>query len=227
MAAWREVEVIAYTEGPLAATMIVRAGTFVIIQVMITLGGFGFRVVGMFLLGAALMKLDFFDVRHRRWHVLMCALGVPLGLAVDALAAGLIVTAGPDTAWRMALADQVHQVGSLILCGGYVGAVTLLVSSGALRTLTRAVGCVGRTALSNCLLQSVVPPFLMSWWGLGWFGDVSRMQQIALVVCIFAGQVILSIVWLRFFTMGPAEWAWRSMTYLSRQPIRKRPDAGA
>ena len=227
LSAWREVEVMAYKDGPMAATLIVRAGTFVIVLAYITLGGFGFRVVGMFLLGAALMKLDFFDARRRRWHLLMCAVGLPLGVAVDALAAGLIATGGPDTAWRLAMADPVHQVGSVLLCGGYVGAVTLLVAGGALRPLTRALACVGRTALSNYLLQTVVTTFLMYWWGLGWFGDVTRVQQVALVAVIFAGQVIVSVLWLRYFTIGPLEWVWRSMTYLSVQPIRRRRYTGA
>ena len=42
-----------------------------------------------------------------------------------------------------------------------------------------------------------------------------------LIAVIFVGQVILSVLWLRFFRMGPIEWLWRSATYFRRQPLRR------
>ncbi|MHC4770149.1 MAG: DUF418 domain-containing protein [Planctomycetota bacterium] len=51
---------------------------------------------------------------------------------------------------------------------------------------------------------------------------MSRPQQIALVLIIFAGQVLGSVVWLRIFSIGPFEWLWRSLTYLRPQPMRRR-----
>ena len=59
----------------------------------------------------------------------------------------------------------------------------------------------------------------MYWWGLGLFGDVPRLNQILFVVLIYAAQVAGSVLWLRWFTMGPCEWAWRSLTYLKLQPL--------
>jgi len=80
---------------------------------------------------------------------------------------------------------------------------------------------VGRLALSNYLSQTLVTTFLMYWWGLGYFGDVPRPWQIALVLVIYAVQIPLSVLWLRFYTIGPMEWIWRSLTYYSRQPMRR------
>ncbi len=34
-------------------------------------------------------------------------------------------------------------------------------------------------------------------------------------------QIPLSVLWLRFFTIGPMEWVWRSLTYMKRQPMRR------
>ncbi len=110
-----------------------------------------------------------------------------------------------------------HEVGSYAMCLGLVGAMTLLVSGGALRWLTGAMACVGRLALSNYLLQTVVATSIAYWWGLGLFGDIKRVQQIALVVPIYHGQIVLSMLWLRFFTIGPLEWVWRSFTYMRWQ----------
>ena len=50
---------------------------------------------------------------------------------------------------------------------------------------------------------------------------VERVQQLGLVVVIYAGIMACAIVWLRFFRMGPFEWAWRSLTYWKWLPIRK------
>ncbi|MHC4415790.1 MAG: DUF418 domain-containing protein [Planctomycetota bacterium] len=220
--AWREIEVIAYKEGPWLGALLVRSITFGIILLMVTFGGFGFRIVGMFFLGAALMKLDFFAQKRRRWHWVLCLGGLPLGVSGELLTVWLLFSAGETFGWRMALSDPIHQLASLALCLGYVGAITLVVSGGLLRPFSIAMAAVGRMALSNYLLQTVVATFLMYGWGLGWFGDVSRPRQIALVCVIFGGQILASLLWLRVFSIGPFEWLWRSLTYLRMQPVLRR-----
>jgi uncharacterized protein len=216
---WREIEVIAYKEGPLPLALIVRAATFGMILIFMTLGGFMFRVIAMFLLGAALMQLDFFSRRRRRWHWWLCAVGLPVGAAGELLSVSLLATASETITWRVALADPVHQVSSLVLCLGYVGAVTLLVNGGVLKWVTGLLAAVGRMALTNYLLQTLDSTLLMYWWGFAWFADVARPQQIALVLVIYTGQILVSVLWLRIFSIGPFEWLWRSLTYLKPQPV--------
>ena len=62
----------------------------------------------------------------------------------------------------------------------------------------------------------------MYWWGLAWFGDVTRVQQIGLVLLIYAAQLVASVIYLRLFTIGPVEWIWRTLTYMRPQPILRR-----
>jgi uncharacterized protein len=38
---------------------------------------------------------------------------------------------------------------------------------------------------------------------------------------LFGAEVVLSMAWLLSFRFGPAEWAWRSLTYGRAQPILK------
>ena len=188
------------------------------------LGGFLFRIVGMFRVGRALMKLEFFSAERRRWHWALCLFGLGAGLAGELGAAGLLLTLdiGEGFTWPIAFTDLIHQLASLALCLGYVGAVTLVVSSGIVRPVMGALAAVGRMALTNYLLQSVVATGLMYWWGLGLFGEVTRVNQILLVVLIYVAQVAGSVLWLRWFTMGPCEWAWRTLTYLKLQPLVRR-----
>ena len=89
--------------------------------------------------------------------------------------------------------------------------------------LTRPFTAVGRTALTNYLLQSVLCTTIFYAHGLGWFGSVDRLGQVGLVAGVWAVQLVASPLWLRRFRFGPAEWAWRSLAYGTRQPLRRTP----
>ena len=60
------------------------------------------------------------------------------------------------------------------------------------------------------------------------FGQASRLGPTvftAWAVMIFAVQVVACQWWSRHFRFGPAEWLWRSLTYLKWQPLRLRIDS--
>jgi uncharacterized protein len=93
------------------------------------------------------------------------------------------------------------------------------VQSGALRWLVRGVSSVGRTSLSNYILQSVVANLLFTFIGLAWFGERTRWELMGIVCVTYTAQIVLSTIWLRYFHMGPLEWVWRRATYLRSQPL--------
>ena len=109
--------------------------------------------------------------------------------------------------------------GSPLMALGYVGLVVLAWQAGArwLGVLAPA----GRMALTNYLLQSVVGTLLFYGYGLGLWGDVSRMGQTLIVLVVFALQVAASHWWLARFRFGPLEWLWRTFTYLRRPTMRR------
>ena len=111
---------------------------------------------------------------------------------------------------------------AILLALGYAGGICLLVSSGIARRVTDAVACVGRLALTNYIGQSVIATAIFYWWGLGLFGQVSRAGQLGLVLAICLAQVVISVIWLRWFRFGPLEWLWRSLTYGRRQPMSRQ-----
>ena len=82
-------------------------------------------------------------------------------------------------------------------------------------------------ALTNYLVQAIVCLPVFYGFGLGvgpWLGMPGRLAAFAL---LFGAQVIGSHWWLARFRFGPAEWAWRSLTYLRLQPLRLRTAPGA
>jgi len=106
------------------------------------------------------------------------------------------------------------------LCFFYVAVLTLLFRNPAWRGWLAPLGAVGRTALSNYLLQSVICTTIFYSYGLGLYGKVGPALGLALTALIFALQIPLSMWWLRRFRFGPAEWLWRTLTYGRLQPMR-------
>ena len=72
---------------------------------------------------------------------------------------------------------------------------------------------VGRMALTNYLLQSLICTTLFYGYGLGFYGKVGPSQGLGISVMIFGLQVVFSAAWLRRFRFGPVEWVWRTATY--------------
>jgi uncharacterized protein len=87
------------------------------------------------------------------------------------------------------------------------------------RTL-RVFAPVGRMALTNYLMQSLVMTAIYNGWGLGLYGKVGPAANLALCALFFSVQVVFSRWWLERFCFGPAEWLWRCLSYARRQPFR-------
>ena len=180
---------------------------------------FNWRVLSMLFLGAALFKLGFFEERRATWHKRAALLGLTLGLGIEALTTWAAWEELPGITSR--LLASLHELSSLGLALGYMGGIALLVHSNTLSWLTRGVSAVGRASLSNYILQSVVANLLFTFIGLAWFGERTRWELVGIVCVTYTAQIVISVIWLRFFRMGPLEWIWRSLTYLRRQPFSR------
>jgi uncharacterized protein len=115
--------------------------------------------------------------------------------------------------------DLWNYAGAVLASIGYAAAIVLMVRRGALGPLRRALGAVGRMALTNYLMQSVITSALFLGWGLGFAGRLDYAGQLLAVAAIWALQLVVSPMWLSRFRFGPAEWLWRSLTYGQRQPM--------
>lgn len=98
----------------------------------------------------------------------------------------------------------------------------LLVRHQILLFVQRALAAVGRTALSNYLLTSLVCQFVFKWGQWKLYGRLEYYQDIYVVACVWAFNIVASLIWLRFFYFGPFEWMWRSLTYWRPQRMIAR-----
>jgi len=102
----------------------------------------------------------------------------------------------------------------------YASTIVLFTQREAWRRRLAPLAAVGRTALSNYLLQSLICTTIFYGYGLSLFGKVGPSLGLLLTITIFLIQIPLSGWWLRRFQFGPMEWLWRSLTYWQRQPMR-------
>lgn len=152
------------------------------------------------------------------WGLFLGVIGNGLGLVVWRLRA-LGMADLIDRDWMMVL-TVVQELGCLTLAGAYVALFALLSHRGWVQRVFNVLMPVGRMALSNYLLQSVVSVWLYNGWGLGLIGKLPPSTSIFLALGIFAVQIVLSHLWMARFRFGPAEWLWRSLTYGRAQPMR-------
>ncbi len=172
----------------------------------------GYFLIGRWLIATGrLVRPDQHRLFFRRWR----SRGLIVGLPLAVLGASLLHGAN----WSIptpsvAVGVSATTVGALFLSLAYLSMVTL--ASDRLRFLAPA----GRMALTNYLLQSLFWTWTFYGHGLGLWGQLPRATHIVVVLAFFAAQVVLSIWWMRHFRYGPAEWLWRSLIYLRRQPMR-------
>ena len=183
---------------------------------------YGPRIAGLMLLGMAALRLNLLDGRAPP--------GPQLRLAAGGLLIGLPLTALDLWGWhahRFGLvwayggAMLVNYWASLFMAAAYAGLIVPL-STRLFVMLTYPLAAIGRTALSNYLLQTLLCTTLFYGYGLGRFGTFDRTQQLYVVLVIWAIQLAIFPLWLLAFRFGPIEWLWRSITYGRFQPLANR-----
>lgn len=105
---------------------------------------------------------------------------------------------------------------------GYAAAILLMRQRDRLRVLLDAVAPLGRMGLSTYLAQSFVCTAIFSGWGLGRWRAWGWGTLVAFGLALYVLQAVAATWWLRRFHFGPAEWAWRCLTYGRLQPFVKQ-----
>jgi uncharacterized protein len=176
----------------------------------------------LFLLGLVVGRRRVFQNMWKHAPFIRSALPWSLGL-------GLVCTVISMTGkWPAPILpyDERHLRGVLWYFGtpalsfSYAGLIILLAQKVEWQKRFVPLAALGRTALSNYLLQSLIFSTIFHHYGLGLAGKVGPGLNIVLTLLIYGLQLPLSVWWLRHFRFGPVEWLWRSLTYGSIQSMR-------
>ncbi len=215
-------ELAAYRGGWLTQ-MEYRVPTSIAMHTFVFLLWGAWRAGGLMLLGMALFKWGVLTAkRSRGFYFKIAAIGFVVGLPLIISGVVLNFSHNWTVDFSRFLGYQFNYWGSLFFALGYVGIVSLACLSGRIKFLTERLAAVGRLALTNYLLQTIICTTIFYGHGFGLFGSVERIGQFLIVAAIWIFQLIVSPIWLRHFRFGPFEWLWRTFTYLELQPMRIR-----
>jgi uncharacterized protein len=174
---------------------------------------------GLMIAGMGLYKLGVFSaIRSGRFYAALAAVGFGLGVPQILMA----VAWGYRHHWQardfLLVGEPLSYLGGLFVGLGWIGLVMLLCQ----RTRCLApLAAVGRMALTNYLLQSLICTSIFYGHGLGQFGRIDRAGQLAIAAGVCVIQLAVSSWWFTKFSVGPIEWAWRSAALGRRLSLRR------
>ncbi len=175
--------------------------------------------LGAMFVGLALFKFGVFSVeRPYALYVSMVLIGYGIGLTVNILETKYIIDSGFD---MMAFnrAHYTYDLGRLAMTAGHIGVVMLICKGQVLSWLRMSLAAVGRMALTNYIMHTLICVTFFSGFGFGMYAQLQRHQLYYVVLSIWILQLIVSPIWLSIFQCGPLEWMWRSLTYWRMQPM--------
>ena len=180
------------------------------------LDGFSVMVLGMALMKWGVLTLQ----RSTRFYWLMTIIGLGIGWPVSYWESMIVVNAN-YTLVSTFMNDWTYDIGRIANATGYLGLLLLFVRSGWLGWLQTGLAAVGRMALTNYLMHSLLCAIVFYGIGFALYGMIERYEMYYVVLAIWILQLIVSPIWLKYFRFGPAEWLWRSLTYMKKQPMSR------
>lgn len=205
-----------YREGTFGEQTFDRAvKSLILMKGLVFIGG---DLLACFLVGAVLVRAGFFSDREvfRRWRPWLLAVGLLVGVPLHVSALILLFAGG-----KLAiLSTGPHLFGALGIAVVYLTLVTGWAQTDRAAWLQERLKAVGRLALTNYLAQTVICTTIFYSFGYGLYGTLGRPATLLVVVGVWLLQLLVSPVYLRFFRIGPVEWAWRSLALRRVLPLR-------
>ncbi len=181
------------------------------------------KVLGMFLFGfyvgrkmmyAHLEEQITLLKKLKKWGFII---GIPTSIAM-----AFFEIDGNGIPTVVGLADTLLYAVSVVpLCFAYVATICLFWIKTAGKNKLKYLSPVGRMALTNYLLQTLLGIGIFYGVGFGLGGKIGPTIFFPIVIAIYFLQIIFSNCWFKHFNYGPVEWIWRQLTYLKRLPIKK------
>jgi len=181
-----------------------------------------YDILSFMLMGIAFFKwLIFQGERSNKFYGILMIVGYGIGLIVNYFETVMLIDSNFEVV-AMSKSHQTYQLGRLFTTIGHIGLFMLFIKSGILKFLQDALAAVGKMALTNYLMHTIICITFFLGFGFGMFGKLQRYELYFVVFAIWIFQLIYSPIWLKYFKYGPAEWLWRSLTYMKKQPFRNK-----
>lgn len=178
----------------------------------------GPSALAMFFLGFAAGRVRLFEHPERYQARLRQILwiGFPLGL-IGSLVYALAGSYSPGGSLDI-IAYGCGALTAPLLTASYVAAGLMLFQTGRGQRIERALAPMGKMALTNYIGQSLALGILFTGYGFRLIDRLSPLAIVAVVLVIFAFQMLLSRWWLKRHLYGPGEWVLRAVTIAGIPP---------
>lgn len=170
-------------------------------------------VLSMMFIGMALFKYKIFNAfKSYRFYLTMVIVGFSIGVAVNILETKHII-ANEFSIMSFSESGRTYNIGRFFTAMGHIGLIMIFCKSGILKVLSNSLAAVGKMALTNYIMHTVLCGFLFLGFGFSLFGRLERYELFYVVFGIWIFQLILSPIWLKRFNYGPLELGWRYLIY--------------
>jgi uncharacterized protein len=170
------------------------------------------RTIALFLFGMLVWRTDIVrrPVTHRPLLLAVAISGIFVGGALTVASEGQALLGLPSLGRAQLPVDQ---LATIVLATGYAAAIVGFASTSRGNRMLAWAAPLGRMAFTNYLAESVVFGWIFYGYGFGLFGRVGVVAALAIGVCVYLAQVLISARWLRYYRFGPIEWLWRTLMY--------------
>jgi len=175
-----------------------------------------------FFIGMALFKSGFLlGKKSTTLYVMIAAIGLTVGVYINYL------YLKPQYELKFDMFQFVqknkfsyYEIRRVFQTLGYLSLLILLYKTIPFRKVLNVFAPVGQMAFTNYLSQSIITSIIF--YGFGLFAKLQRYEIYYVVAAIWLFQIVASRIWLHYFRFGPFEWVWRSLTYLKKQPMKRK-----
>lgn len=179
-------------------------------------------VLSMMLLGIALYKLNILSAEKSfRFYGRMAISGYAIGICVNYYEIRTIIDSN-FSLLGFSKSYLTYDLGRVPVALGHIALIMIFCKSNFLTWLKNRLAAVGKMALTNYIMHSIICMFVFTGVGFGLFGKLQRHELLYVVFSIWVFQLILSPIWLKYYYFGPLEWLWRYLSYLKKYPFKKQ-----
>ena len=172
-----------------------------------------FDVLSMMLIGMALFKLGIFSAsKPYGFYWTLVFVGYAIGVTVNILETKHVID-NEFSIISFSESGMTYNLGRFFTAMGHIGLIMLFCKSGILKYISSRLAAVGKMALTNYIMHTLICDIFFLGFGFSMFGKLERHELYYVVFSIWIFQMILSPIWLKRFNYGPLEWGWRYLIY--------------
>ena len=178
-------------------------------------------LLSMMLLGIAFYKWNMLSgAKSYRFYGLMVLIGYAIGLTTNYYEVTTIMDSN-FSFLAFSKTNITYELGRVGMAIGHIGMIMIFCKLPILAWLKYRIAAVGKMALTNYIMHSLICMVVFTGVGFGLFGKLQRYELYYVVFAIWLFQLTISPIWLKYFNFGPMEWLWRRLSYGYNPAFRK------